>query len=466
MVSLFSLSGHSRILDPCFGHGVFVESLLVNTGFIVDGVEIDRASFLHFANPNSKRCTLRHEDFFDIEKHYDGIIMNPPYVRHEEIDALAPLGVTKKKLQAVCNQGKMSVSGRANLYIYFILKAVTLLRDEGELIAIFPNTWVNTPVGRQFQEQLHHNGSITDFIEIKGNPFEGSPIVDVCILKFVKGLHKTPAYKHLYIDGDTLSVKGNRKPKTKHSKGLVQLKSIATIRRGITTGANRIFVNPPLISQCHLAGIVSSPRNINGYSTKHCKTDKLLALSKTCRLNNEERDYLQNCAAEIVKQGRPKALKRMIERNDTWYLIPVPDAAQIVFPYIVRKNIRFILNDGKRNVRDNFYMITSKHNPLLLFALLNNYHVYAQLERCGKTYGSGVLKIQKYDLDDIVIPAIESINQDDQSLLVSMAQELIATSDTTAIDRISDLLYPYFGTRNVRKQYDNLKNKRLNGYGK
>ena len=185
MAGLFTIHSRASVLDPCMGRGVFVRSLLDKTDYRITGVEIDVDSFVKFENPNPDRCLLRQGDFFDVEDEFDGIIMNPPYVRQEEIDQLAPLGVTKQKLQSAC--GLMAISTKANLYMYFILRAIMLLREGGELIAIFPNSWTNTPVGRQFREQMLHHGSITRFIDVEGEAFEGAPMVDVCIMKFVKG---------------------------------------------------------------------------------------------------------------------------------------------------------------------------------------------------------------------------------------------------------------------------------------
>ena len=216
MVRLFTITGEARVLDPCFGRGVFVKSLLDNTEFFVDGVEIDEASYASFDNPDEKRCDLTNGDFFDVEGIYDGIIMNPPYVRQEELDKLAPLGVTKQKLQSAC--WMMNISSKANLYMYFILRAILLLREGGELIAIFPNSWTNTPVGRLFYEQMKLHGNITDFINVEGEAFEGSshseaakpsaPMVDVCILKYVKrkrmihGVRTKTKYSKVIINSD------------------------------------------------------------------------------------------------------------------------------------------------------------------------------------------------------------------------------------------------------------------------
>ena len=131
MVGLSSLKKRATVLDPCFGHGVFISVLLEKTDFFIDGVEIDESSFAVFENPDVERCHLMNCDFFDVEGVYDGIIMNPPYVRQEEIDKLAPLGVTKQKLQSAC--WMMNISAKANLYMYFILRAIMLLRQGGEL---------------------------------------------------------------------------------------------------------------------------------------------------------------------------------------------------------------------------------------------------------------------------------------------------------------------------------------------
>ena len=460
MVRLFTITGNARVLDPCFGRGVFVKSLLANTEFVVDGVEIDEASYAAFVSPDERRCRLINGDFFDIEGTFDGIIMNPPYVRQEELDKLAPLGVTKQKLQSAC--WMMNISTKANLYMYFILRAILLLREAGELIAIFPNSWTNTPVGRQFYEQMKLHGSITDFINVEGEAFEGSPMVDVCILKYVKGMRGETHYQTMRItQDDSLMIETVEQQKNEVSSNLVRLRSIASIRRGITTGANKFFVNPPLFTQTHIVDILSSPKDFTGYTTKHCRQDKLLAIKSGDNLSEEEDTYLENSANVILKEGKPQTLKTLIDECQPWYYITVPETAQIVFSYIVRNNLKFVLNAEKCNVRDNFYMISSRHDSLLLMALLNNYYVYRQLENLGKSYGKGLLKLQKYDIDEIKVPHPEAIQEEDKVKLVQLTEELVKSSDECHIDAITNLLAPYYGYNDVKEKYIELKSKRL-----
>lgn len=463
MVGLFTLKGKAKVLDPCFGYGVFINSLLKKTEFLIDGVEIDEKSFSLFDNPNTERCSLKNCDFFDIEDRYDGIIMNPPYVRQEELNALKPLGVSKQKLQTSC--GLMTISSKANLYMYFILRSILLLRDGGELIAIFPNSWTNTPVGKQFYEQICHHGCITDFINVEGEAFEGSPMVDVCILKFVRGESGNTVYKQMTISPtDVLSIIIVDKLGEKKTAGLVKLQTVAKVRRGITTGFNKLFVNPTLFTCDHLVEILSSPKDIQGFSTNHCKLDTMLAIKDGDVLNEDETNYLENCSSVILKEGKPQTLKSMIEKGQPWYYITLPETAQIIFSYIVRNNLKFVLNEGRCNVRDNFYMISSSHNQYLLLALLNNYHVFTQLELCGKSYGKGVLKLQTYDISDIKIPHPTALSKEDTDRLIKLSEDLVASSDEDKIEVISDILNPYYGVEDAKDKFLELKSKRLAKY--
>ena len=60
--------------------------------------------------------------------------MNPPYIRQEKIDDLARLGITKEKLRK--DKIYEPLPSTANMYMYFIFKALDLLKEEGELIVI------------------------------------------------------------------------------------------------------------------------------------------------------------------------------------------------------------------------------------------------------------------------------------------------------------------------------------------
>ena len=99
MVNLFTIPKDARIIEPCFGEGAFLRALTDSGYSEVDGYEIDRKLFDNVKNKYTK-YNLVNADFLSCstEQLYDGIIMNPPYIRHEKINDLKELGVSKEKL--------------------------------------------------------------------------------------------------------------------------------------------------------------------------------------------------------------------------------------------------------------------------------------------------------------------------------------------------------------------------------
>jgi predicted RNA methylase len=93
MVSLFRLKKDALLLDPCFGKGVFLHAAISNGYRNIEGYEIDCNLYIT-TKQKYPELNLYNQDFLlaDIKIKYDGIIMNPPYVRQEKIDDLALLG--------------------------------------------------------------------------------------------------------------------------------------------------------------------------------------------------------------------------------------------------------------------------------------------------------------------------------------------------------------------------------------
>lgn len=459
MTRLFTLPSHARVLDPCMGGGVFIYSLLAHTTYNVTGVEIDDKAFNAFSNPDTERCHVRKGNFFDETAEYDGIIMNPPYIRQEEIDNLSPFGISKQTIQEAC--ALMPISTKANMYMYFVLYGLQLLRSGGEMVAIFPNAWVNTPLGKQFKEQITRHAQIQLFISVTGNPFEGTPTVDVCIIKLIKEGRGATTYKALSVSGNQLHEQQALPTQIADTKSgsLTMLKNIATIRRGITTGANNLFINPKLPDAIHTIDVLTSPKNLTGYTTSNAALGKMLAIGKDDIITESEQAYISHCEETIRTTGKPLSLKNMIDSNADWYRLKIPSPAPVLFAYIVRRNMKFVYNAPALHARDNFYMITPHHiHPFLLLALLNNYHVYTQLEKKGKTYGNGLLKIQVYDVATLLLP--KNLDEKDATKLTKLGKQLVETGDDALLDEISRLLNKHYG-KDAKEEYFTLKTKRL-----
>ena len=185
MVSLFSIDKSARILEPCFGLGVFLEACQKYGYTSLDGCEIDERLF-SIVKEKFPQYRLFCKNFLAFEPSvvYDGIIMNPPYVRQEKIDDLKELGITKEQLRS--NDIYAGLPSTANLYMYFLIKAINLLSDNGQLIVIFPSSWMKARSGYGFKKMLLSKVAIANEIHISGGVFEKNALVDVIILKLIK----------------------------------------------------------------------------------------------------------------------------------------------------------------------------------------------------------------------------------------------------------------------------------------
>lgn len=462
MVGLLDLPANALIIDPCFGEGAFIRSLIDKHYSNVVGVEIDADTYRKVDFPCRNNYILINKDFFRYQPSslVDGFILNPPYIRQEEIDKLHTVGITKEFIRTQC--GTFEIYSKANLYIYFIARCITLLKDGGQMIAILPNVWLNTPDGKKFLSQVKSFGAIQNIVQVKGSPFVGNPLVDVMIIKFVKGvIGSSTMYNTLVVKDDSLELQNDSYPIHFESSDCVSLSEIANVRRGISTGFNKVFINPPVEDPNVLVDIVSTPKSIAGYNTAVAIFDKLLHITPSSKITDETVAYINNSELFILENGAPKTVVNAINTGKKWYSIVLPQPGQILFPYIIRGKARFILNDANVVARDNFYTISSTYDSLLLIALLNNYFIFCQLELCGKSYGKGLLKIQKYDMDNLVIPHPENLDDDIKKNLIKYSESLIKTGSERYIEEISKILSKYYRIDNIKAIYESLKNNRL-----
>ena len=94
-------------------------------------------------------------------------------------------------------------------------------------------------------------------------------------------------------------------------------------------------------------------------------------------------------------------------------------------------------------------------------ALLNNLFVFTQLELCGKFYGNGLLKIQKYDVDNIVVPNPCNISESDKKALINCSKFLIKTNESKYISDATTILAKYYKIENIEEIYKSQKSNRL-----
>lgn len=473
MVDLFDIKSNSRVLEPCFGEGVFLQSLLEKTDYKVDAIELDEEIFNKVKeNDLYKEYKLYNLDFlsYNCNEKYDGIIMNPPYIRQEKINDLIPYGISKESLTK--NNIFIKLPKRSNIYMYFILKAIDLLKDDGELIVIFPSTWLKSKDASKYESQLRKKCSIDKQIYVKGNVFGDDVLVEVVILKLIKNYNLTNGEElTVLFDGYNL-VNINTICDITDNKTHISLKKYAKIRRGITTGNNKFFIgnfSDKKEFNNYIRKIISSPKDIEGYSTENVRSDEILIIEDNKEnLPNELKKYINDSETLMINENKPKTLVDKIKKGQKWYSINTYSTKGIIFSYIIRQNMKFIMNLYDYNIRDNFYIIYPQINSLLLFGLLNNYYTYSRLESMGKQYGGGILKLQKYDLDNLKLIKLECLSKDDIKIIEELSDKLIKFNSDEYIYEISSILSKYenISVEHIIKFYNRQRDIRLMKGGK
>ena len=82
---------------------------------------------------------------------FDVVVANPPYVRQEEIGSVKP---------ALRTLYKDSTHARSDLYCYFYVRAMQLLRNGGIHVFVCSNSWLDTQYGAKLQEYLLENARV------------------------------------------------------------------------------------------------------------------------------------------------------------------------------------------------------------------------------------------------------------------------------------------------------------------
>ncbi len=184
MVSLADIDFNSRILEPSCGEGVFLD-VLTEKGFSnLDAYEVDKELITNFDFINYKSFVSA-----EITDKFDLIIGNPPYIRWKNLERelkseLENNPIWDKYFNGLCDY----------LYI-FILKSIELLNENGQLIFICPEYWLNTTHSLSLRNYMVENGYFECIYHFNETPIFDKASVSVIVFKYVKSKNKSKKIK-------------------------------------------------------------------------------------------------------------------------------------------------------------------------------------------------------------------------------------------------------------------------------
>lgn len=142
------------VLEPSCGSCEFINTLSKKfENLQIDGVEFNKNIYESIKSIDSDKINIYHKDFlkFTTEEKYDLIIGNPPYY------------VMKKK--DVDDKYYNYFEGRPNIFILFVIKSLSLLRDNGILSFVLPKNFMNCLYYDKTRKYIYDNFQILNIIE-------------------------------------------------------------------------------------------------------------------------------------------------------------------------------------------------------------------------------------------------------------------------------------------------------------
>jgi adenine-specific DNA-methyltransferase len=175
LVDLASVGQDASVLDTGCGRGVFLQVLRERGYKNIYGIELDEELFRQ-CRENFENVILGDFLSYEFEQPFDLIVGNPPYVHFSHLPK--PLAERVKEI---------TKTGEADIYYAFILRAISLLKEGGELIYIVPYHFFYNTHASRLRQTLLSTGKIELIIDLdEVHLFRGeSP--ETVIFKFKKG---------------------------------------------------------------------------------------------------------------------------------------------------------------------------------------------------------------------------------------------------------------------------------------
>ncbi len=119
---------------------------------------------------------------------FDLILMNPPYIQQEDIGKLAGQNFETYKTEIANGMreltlGEFTANKQSDISVYFHIRALSLLKDEGAAVVIATNKWLDVRYGIRLQDYLLRNSRIDCIFDSSKRSFAADVNTIVSIIR-------------------------------------------------------------------------------------------------------------------------------------------------------------------------------------------------------------------------------------------------------------------------------------------
>ena len=388
---------------------------------------------------------------------FDVVVANPPYVRFQKINKNY-----KNALRPIYSK---ATTGQSDLYCYFYVRALQLLADGGMHMFVCSNSWLDVRYGAKLQEYLINNAHITSIyesaVERQFSTADINTIISsICKTEvssdsatrfislrseFAEALSDLKLRREITRTKAELITEGTRRGRfvgekwggkylrapgiyhhilNQYKDKLIRIGDIASVRRGIITGANDFFFLEDddtehwQIEENFLKPVMTTPMESNSVSIDAANLPHRVFMcheSKKRLAGSNALRYIQWGEQQGFHQKSAPASRKL------WYNLGNRNATQTAINIFVGTTARTVLAPDQLLFSDNFQTIYSdKVNPTVLCASMNSTFCQLVINVEGRTnFGQGVLEIQTYEIAGMPIVNPQLLPEPDLSLFDS-----------------------------------------------
>ncbi len=499
-----------RLLEPSFGDGEFllaaVERLLTTwrNSEAPDTVLLDAICAVELHHPTFKRTRecldkilsrekltaqtrtalldkwLIQGDFLleSISSHFDYVVGNPPYVRHEMIPDV---------LMKEYRQLFRTIFDRADIYVPFIEKSLSLLSGDGKLGFICADRWMKNRYGgplRKLVAEHYHLKFYVDMVDTPAFRSEVSTYPAITVIsKEPPGPTRLARQPEISVNGlaalsqkmlsDGLADDENVEEVSGVATGtepwiLESFDRLALVRRierefpsledagcnvgiGVATGADKFFVAPfdtldveedrklPLVTT---RDIVSGQVQWRGYGVLNPFDDEggLVSLDSYPKLGAYLNRYEHEIRKRHVSRRNPRSWYRTIDR-----IYPaLAKQPKLLIPDI-KGEAHIVYEDGLFYPHHNLYYITSEQWDLrVLQAVLQSGIAELFVNTYSTKMRGGYLRFQAQYLRRICVPFWQDVPE-------YLRCELVAAVENGDISRRNEAIFKLYGMNTTER---------------
>jgi hypothetical protein len=443
-----------KLFDPAVGAGAFfraAKTIAKEKGLYcsLSGMDIDSKAL-----EQAIQYGLSKDDIADVkigdfvfeppQTKLSAIVANPPYIRHHRLSL-----ETKEQLKRLSMQNTgVILDGRAGFHIYFLIRALSLMEENGRLAFIMPADTCEGKFAPDLWRWILNNYCLDAVIAFapEASPF---PNVDTNPLiffirnaepknKFVwakcyesetetfklwvrSGFEVAPEKSFVIFSRDLaegLQTGLSRPPVTEKASKYV-LGDFVQIVRGVATGSNEFFfltdeqAKQLEIPEKYFVRAIGRTRDV---PTDEITQKTLDVLFKNGRptlllsLNGEPFENYPEKLKKYLKYGESLGLPQrpLISQRKPWYKTEVRSIPPFLFSYLGRRNSRFIRNTARIIPLTSFLCVYPKSDDKKfiesLWGILNHPDTISNLAQIGKSYGDGAIKVEPRSLEKLPIP--------------------------------------------------------------